>query len=97
MSDDPGAVRVALWIRGRVQGVWYRASTRDEAVRLGLRGWVRNEPDGTVRAVAEGPRELCEALLRWCHEGPPLAQVSRIDAEWGEATGELPGFGVRHE
>jgi len=90
------AVRVELHVHGRVQGVWYRASTRDEGARLGLVGWVRNEPDGTVRAVAEGPRERCEALIRWCHEGPPLARVSRVDAAWGDATGEFETFGVAY-
>ena len=96
MSDDTERVRVALWIHGRVQGVWFRASTRDEAARLGLVGWARNEPDGTVRALAEGTRGQCEALIRWCHEGPPLAQVTRVDATWGEATGEFRSFGVSY-
>ncbi len=97
MSADPGeAVRVALHVHGRVQGVWYRASARDQAAGLGLRGWVRNEPDGTVRAVAEGPRPDCEALIRWCHTGPPLARVTRVDEEWGPATGEFAAFEVAH-
>ena len=64
---------VRLRIRGRVQGVFYRDSTRREAQRLGLRGWVRNRSDGSVEAVALGPPERIAALIDWCHEAPPGA------------------------
>jgi acylphosphatase len=85
-----------MMIRGRVQGVFYRVSARQEAARLGLSGWVRNIPDGSVELVAEGPRELCEALLRYCHEGPPAARVDEIDVRWEEPTGTYVGFSVRY-
>jgi acylphosphatase len=70
--------RVRLRIRGRVQGVFYRDSTQREAQRMELRGWVRNRSDGSVEAVAQGPPERVAALIDWCHEGPPLAQVAEV-------------------
>ncbi len=68
-------------VRGRVQGVWYRASTRREAERLGLRGWARNLPDGTVEVVASGPAGSVEALRAWLWRGPPAARVDAVDCE----------------
>ena len=70
--------RVRLHIRGRVQGVFYRDSTQREAQRMELRGWVRNRSDGSVEAVVQGPPERVAALIDWCHEGPPLAQVAEV-------------------
>jgi acylphosphatase len=61
-----------------VQGVFYRDSCRAQAQRLGVRGWVRNRPDGTVELVAEGPREQVDQLLTWCHDGPPRATVAGV-------------------
>ena len=87
--------RLSLRIRGRVQGVSYRASTRATATRLGLVGWVRNRHDGSVELCAEGARAQLEALLEWCHQGPPHAQVSAVEPTWGQATGEFQQFEVR--
>jgi len=67
--------RMTLRVRGRVQGVFYRASARDQAVRLGLRGGVRNRLDGSVELWAEGDEGALDSLLRWCHQGPPAARV----------------------
>jgi acylphosphatase len=92
---DPVNARLSLRIRGRVQGVGYRAATRKQARALGLRGWVRNEQDGSVTVVAEGPREALQALRRWCDEGPPFARVDQVEAIWDDATGEFPGFDLR--
>ena len=89
------AGRVHLHIRGRVQGVWYRASAREEALALGLTGWVRNRPDGSVELLAEGSASALEALIAWCGKGPPLARVDEVRAERGEATGEFQGFEAR--
>jgi acylphosphatase len=86
--------RVELVVRGRVQGVYFRASTRDAARRLGLVGWVRNEPDGSVRVLAEGPRAALEALERWCHRGPPSAHVDAVVVHWSAAEGTLRDFAV---
>ncbi|WP_455372286.1 acylphosphatase [Limibacillus halophilus] len=71
-------------VRGRVQGVWYRAWTGEQAAALGLRGWVRNRSDGAVEAVIAGSDEALETMLRRFHEGPPLAKVSAVESEsWG--------------
>jgi acylphosphatase len=67
-----------LHIVGRVQGVWFRESMRQEAERLGVTGWVRNAPDGSVEAVVQGPETAVDALIAWARIGPPQAQVERI-------------------
>ncbi len=84
--------RVHLRIYGQVQGVFFRASTEAEARRLGLTGWVRNCPDGSVEDVAEGPRAKLENLVVWCRHGPAHARVDHVEIEWSEATGEFSGF-----
>jgi acylphosphatase len=89
-------MRLKLIISGRVQGVCYRWFTRDTSVELGLTGWVRNLPDGTVEAVVEGERDKLEQLLGWCRRGPDLARVTDIQAEWEEGTGEFQDFTIRH-
>jgi acylphosphatase len=86
--------RARAVIRGRVQGVFFRAETRDRARSLGLSGWVRNVPDGTVEAVFEGDRERIESILGWCRQGPALAQVDEVQVEWLEPTNE-EGFAAR--
>jgi acylphosphatase len=67
-----------LHIQGRVQGVWFRESMRSEAERLGVTGWVRNAPDGSVEAVIQGPDAAVDALIAWAQAGPPQARVERI-------------------
>ena len=89
------AERLHLYAAGRVQGVWYRASTAKEARRLGLVGWVRNLPDGRVEAVAEGERGTLEALVRFCRKGPPLARVTGLEVTWGMGFGLFDSFEVR--
>jgi acylphosphatase len=88
------AERAHVTVAGLVQGVCFRASTRDTARGLGLTGWVRNLPDSRVEAVAEGPRPALESFVAWCREGPPHARVSDLRVEWLAATGEFPGFSV---
>lgn len=90
-----GQARVHLVASGRVQGVWYRQSTCDAAARLGLRGWVRNLPDGRVEAEAEGPRADLEALVAFCRRGPEAARVDDLAVAWSAARGDLPPFEVR--
>lgn len=87
--------RAHLCIEGRVQGVFFRASAREEASRLGLKGWVRNCPDGSVEAVAEGEREKIAAFKAWCHRGPPGARVQSVRLEWEEYQGAFPDFRVK--
>jgi acylphosphatase len=92
-----GSQRVHLIIRGRVQGVWFRGSTKDAAEQIGgITGWVRNLPDGSVEVVAEGERDTLEQLVVWCHDGPPSARVDVVDATWSEASGEFADFQVTH-
>ncbi|MBV1856901.1 MAG: acylphosphatase [Nannocystaceae bacterium] len=86
---------VELNITGRVQGVSYRASTRARAVALGVVGWVRNEPDGSVRAWAQGPPALVDALLSWCGSGPPHARVDEVRVKVVTPDATLASFDVR--
>ena len=79
MADDQMAVRVR--IMGRVQGVWFRGWTVDQARRLGLAGWVRNRHDGSVEALFVGAADRVDAMLALCREGPPAARVDPIEAE----------------
>lgn len=72
-------IAVELTIHGRVQGVAFRASTQDEARRLGVHGSVRNLPGGSVHVHAEGAPEAVEALVSWCHHGPVLAEVTSVE------------------
>ena len=67
-----------LQILGRVQGVWFRESMRNEAERLGATGWVRNLPDGSVEAIIQGSIEAVDALLEWAQTGPPMARVEHV-------------------
>lgn len=87
--------RVHAIVSGRVQGVGYRASTAHEAQRLGLVGWVRNLPDGSVELEAEGPPDQVAALLGWCDRGPPAARVTQIAARDVAATGSDTAFAIR--
>ncbi|MEW6601558.1 MAG: acylphosphatase [Nitrospirota bacterium] len=88
--------RVHLIIHGYVQGVYYRASTQEIAMNLGLKGWVRNLPDGNVEAVFEGPLDKLQRVIEWCEEGPPGARVTKIDRKWDDFSGEFSGFEVRY-
>lgn len=74
-------------VRGRVQGVFFRDSCRREALARGVAGWVVNQSDGTVQAWFEGPDDAVEAMERWCHRGPPRADVEDVDAETVEPEG----------
>lgn len=86
--------RVHVLVSGRVQGVCFRAFTRDEAQDMGLVGWVRNLPDGRVEVLAEGPQPALERLVAWCRLGPPAARVTGVEVQWGDATGEFRDFRV---
>jgi acylphosphatase len=88
--------RVHLLIEGVVQGVFYRAFTRNVAVKRGLHGWVRNLFDGRVEAVFEGSRELIEQAVMECRKGPAGSYVSNIDLSWQPYTGAERGFEVRY-
>jgi acylphosphatase len=83
-----------LTIRGRVQGVYFRASAQREARRLGLNGWVRNRPDGSVEVLAEGEEVAIRELHGWAQKGPGAARVERVDTRWRSYTGEFPDFRI---
>jgi len=93
MSDDD-RTRAHVFVSGRVQGVYYRANTRDTARERGVDGWVRNLDDGRVEAVFEGAPDAVESMVEWCHEGPPRANVTDVSAEYGKPDG-LTGFEIR--
>ena len=73
-------IRRKFLVSGRVQGVFFRAACKDEADRLGVKGYARNRRDGRVEVVAEGPEDAVEQLARWCHQGPPRALVTKVEA-----------------
>ncbi len=85
---------VHCFVSGRVQGVFYRASTCDEAKRLGLSGWVKNLSDGRVEFFAQGPDEQVESLIRWCKIGPPAARVDNVEVKEAEYAPSLDTFKV---
>ena len=87
--------RVQLKIHGRVQGVYYRAATVQQAQSLGLTGWVMNCPDGSVEAVAEGAKLKLEKLIAWCRQGPDGARVTHVDVRWKTAENNFYGFSIR--
>ena len=88
--------RLEARVTGRVQGVGFRAFITRQAQHLDVEGWVRNERDGSVRLVAEGPREQLERLLASTRQGPSMAHVDHVTQDWDDATDEFDGFSVRH-
>ena len=86
--------RAELVVIGLVQGVFYRASAQQEAMRLGLVGEVRNLPDGSVEIIAEGAKDTVEELIAWCRRGPPAARVEHVRVRWSAARGEFRTFMV---
>ncbi len=89
-------VRAVALIKGKVQGVWFRASTKRQAQVLGLDGYVRNLPLRRVEAVFQGSREAVGHALTWCRQGPPGAEVREVSVSWLDPDPSLKGFEVRH-
>jgi acylphosphatase len=83
-------------VTGRVQGVGFRFTAVDRGRQLGVRGWVRNLPDGSVEAEVEGERAAVEAFVRFLHRGPPAARVDDVALRWEPHRGELGEFSARH-
>ena len=92
MTDD--TVRRHVTVKGEVQGVFFRESTRRKATEAGVAGWVANRRDGSVEAVFEGPREAVEELVEFCREGPTAATVDNAEVEEQRPEG-ISGFDVR--
>jgi acylphosphatase len=95
MEPDEKHVRAELTVRGRVQGVYFRASAASEAQNLGLTGWVRNCSDGSVEAVAEGAKKKVEELIAWCRHGPRGARVESVEVKWSALKREFQDFHIR--
>ena len=81
-----------VFVSGRVQGVFFRYTCAREASEAGLKGTVRNLPDGRVEAVFQGPRPKVEQLVAWCHDGPPAARVTDVSVSWVDPDAGLPSF-----
>lgn len=87
---------LAATVRGRVQGVFFRAFVRDHARELDLSGYVRNLNDGSVEIRVEGERQRLEKLVDYLHSGPPGSNVKEVDVSWSEYTGRYTGFNVEY-
>jgi acylphosphatase len=86
--------RVVLVIKGRVQGVFFRAAAQREARRLGITGWVKNRTDGSVEVLAEGDEDSIKELTIWANHGPSAARVDQVDVRWRGYTGEFAEFAI---
>jgi acylphosphatase len=89
-----GQKRIQMIVTGRVQGVYFRASAQREARLLGVTGYVRNRPDGSVEIIAEGEEDLVKALLLWTQKGPSTARVDKVETRWRSYTGEFSDFRI---
>lgn len=89
-------LRAHVYIYGRVQGVFFRASARDKAQAFGVKGWVKNCLDGSVEAVFEGEKDTVDKVVNWCKKGPAGAYVERVDVSWGKYLGEFDEFAIAY-
>ncbi len=87
-------VRAHVIISGKVQGVYFRAETRDQALYLGVNGWIRNMPGRKVEGVFEGEQDKVNKLIEWCRQGPPGAEVSDVEVEWQSCGSEFSSFKI---
>jgi acylphosphatase len=92
---DDDLVRVRIAVYGRVQGVWFRGSAQSTAQRLGVVGWARNLPDGSVEILAQGPRDAVDKLVAWCQHGPSAARVDRVSTRPEIVQDDLHEFRIR--
>lgn len=96
MNEQAKIVRVHVWVTGRVQGVGFRAFVQQNALLIGVTGWVRNVGYNTVEAVAEGTKTQIEQFLQMVKRGPSVSRVDESREEWEQATGEFRSFGVKY-
>ncbi len=89
--------RIHIFVSGFVQGVFFRAETREKAKELSLFGWVKNLPDGRVEILAEGEKEKLEKLIEWARKGPPAAQVDNVDIKWEDYKKEFEDFKINYD
>ena len=85
-------VRCHLWVKGRVQGVWFRGACAEHARQLGVSGWAGNLPDGRVEVVGQGDDEAVRQLVEWCRHGPPTARVTRVEVHFEVPAEPFDGF-----
>jgi len=88
--------RVRVKIYGKVQGVFFRANTQEKAKALGVKGWVKNNSEGTVSAIFEGEDEVVDQIVEWCKHGPEVAQVDKVEAREEKYTGEFESFEIKY-
>lgn len=89
-----GQKRIHVVIRGRVQGVFFRASAQREARQLGLTGWIKNRNDGSVEMVVEGEEDQVKDFLAWAQHGPSTARIDKVETKWRSYTGEFSDFRI---
>jgi acylphosphatase len=89
-------VRAHVFFDGYVQGVFFRAFTRNQAARYRVTGWVKNLPDGRVEAVLEGDYDMVAQMIKVCEKGPPGARVLNTTVDWEKYTGEFSGFSITY-
>lgn len=87
---------IHVLISGRVQGVWFRANTKKKAKQLGLKGWVRNTNNGCVEAFFQGDEKKVNEMINWCHQGPPLAKVEKVDVTKKQFIDIFEDFSIKH-
>jgi acylphosphatase len=85
-----------VWVSGRVQGVFFRYYTQEEATGRGLKGWVRNLPDGRVEAVLQGDQAALERMIQWCRQGPPSSRVDGVEVRWEDPDPGMADFRIRY-
>ena len=88
--------RAHVIISGRVQGVFFRMETKRAAGEFGVFGWVKNQLEGTVEAVFEGDQDRVDAIVDWCRQGPPNADVADVTVNCDDFTGEFKGFDINY-
>jgi len=87
--------RIKIRVKGRVQGVFFRAKAKEKAEKMGLLGYVKNEPDGSVLIVAEGEEEKLDEMVEFANEGPDHARVSKVEVDILKAKGGFEGFEIK--
>ncbi len=87
---------VNVVVSGKVQGVWFRANTKNKAEQLGVTGWVKNSPGGTVEACFEGDEHQVQEMIEWCHRGPPRAKVEKVEVKNQESTRGFDNFSIKY-
>ena len=93
--DEDKIKEIEVFVSGRVQGVFFRQQTKEEALKLSLSGWVKNEEDGRVKIVAEGQKEKLEQFILWVKKGPPYAKVKEVVVKWQKAEG-MTSFEIKY-